>query len=516
MHMTEEWYSAEAIDFREERTYNEPLWLDVLLALSALALLAGWVVAGVYMYYRLSGPIAPGMRVGEAQIGGLSVEQAAAVIDNDWNRERVILVSEGSNYWEAKPLEFGLWVDPTATARRAFAYGRGDGRFLEILQIIAGAQPDEIKPVVVFSPQAAASQLANWGPLVDKPPDPASLQFADGKWSAVPGAPGARLDVEATLKTMADNAELILLSGYLPLATTPVASPVEALNQKIAGLEEQLNRPLLIHGYDPIDDSTLEWTVPRETLGTWMRVDTTQDEPVLHIDENGLMGYLSQLGQELGDGRTIDVADPPYTATERWQNGQAFTVSIHRPPTTYTVQEGDTLLKIAYRTGFPMWMILKANPDISIDSINAGQTLTIPSKNDLLPLPVVPGKRIVLSISQQRMWIYENHEQIREFVISTGIDRSPTQPGIFQVQTHELSAYASVWDLTMPHFLGIYEAWPGFMNGIHGLPTLSNGRRLWESILGKPASYGCIILKLDAAEWLFNWAEDGVVVEIQA
>ncbi|MCG7852832.1 MAG: L,D-transpeptidase, partial [Methanosarcinaceae archaeon] len=101
-----------------------------------------------------------------------------------------------------------------------------------------------------------------------------------------------------------------------------------------------------------------------------------------------------------------------------------------------------------------------------------------------------------------------------EYIISTGISSSPTHPGVFQVQTHELNAYASVWDLYMPHFLGIYEGWPGFMNGIHGLPTLSNGNRLWADVLGSPASYGCIILDLDDAQALYSWAQDGVVVEI--
>ncbi|HEX9012231.1 MAG TPA: L,D-transpeptidase, partial [Anaerolineaceae bacterium] len=85
-----------------------------------------------------------------------------------------------------------------------------------------------------------------------------------------------------------------------------------------------------------------------------------------------------------------------------------------------------------------------------------------------------------------------------------------------QVQTHELNAYADIWSLWMPHWLGIYEAWPGFMNGIHGLPMLKNGVRLWANVLGSPASFGCIILNLDNAEWLYNWAENGVVVEIQA
>jgi lipoprotein-anchoring transpeptidase ErfK/SrfK len=133
----------------------------------------------------------------------------------------------------------------------------------------------------------------------------------------------------------------------------------------------------------------------------------------------------------------------------------------------------------------------------------------------MLPLPVIPNKRIVISISEQRLWAYQDGQLLSKHVISTGIDRSPTQPGIFQVQTHELEAYASVWDLYMPHFLGVYEAWPGFMNGIHGLPTLSSGRRLWANILGKPASYGCIIMDLEAAEWLYGWAEQGVVVEIK-
>jgi lipoprotein-anchoring transpeptidase ErfK/SrfK len=122
---------------------------------------------------------------------------------------------------------------------------------------------------------------------------------------------------------------------------------------------------------------------------------------------------------------------------------------------------------------------------------------------------------VIITIGEQRLRIYQDGELLSEHVISTGIDRSPTQPGIFQVQTHEINAYASVWDLHMPHFLGIYEAWPGFMNGIHGLPTLSNGTRLWGNILGRPASYGCIIMELDAAEFLYDWAEEGVIVEIR-
>jgi lipoprotein-anchoring transpeptidase ErfK/SrfK len=68
----------------------------------------------------------------------------------------------------------------------------------------------------------------------------------------------------------------------------------------------------------------------------------------------------------------------------------------------------------------------------------------------------------------------------------------------------------------MPHFMGDYEAAPGFMNGIHGLPTRDGYTLVWESSLGvRRSSYGCIILGLEEAAWLFDWAEEGVVVEIR-
>ena len=59
-----------------------------------------------------------------------------------------------------------------------------------------------------------------------------------------------------------------------------------------------------------------------------------------------------------------------------------------------------------------------------------------------------------------------------EWPASTGIDSSPTAPGVFQIQSHEPNAYAGNWDLWMPSFMGIYRPVPTseFMNGFHGFP----------------------------------------------
>jgi lipoprotein-anchoring transpeptidase ErfK/SrfK len=134
-----------------------------------------------------------------------------------------------------------------------------------------------------------------------------------------------------------------------------------------------------------------------------------------------------------------------------------------------------------------------------------------------LPLPVVSYKRIVISISQQQMWAYEWGELQWAWTVSTGIGSSPTSPGVFQIQSHDTNAYAASWDLWMPHFIGIYRPVPasGFMNGFHGFPTRDGINLLWTGNLGYPVTYGCILLSSHNASVLYDWAEEGVVVEIR-
>jgi hypothetical protein len=87
---------------------------------------------------------------------------------------------------------------------------------------------------------------------------------------------------------------------------------------------------------------------------------------------------------------------------------------------------------------------------------------------------------------------------------------------MFQVLSKEENAFASSWDLWMPHFIGVYRTGPDFTNGIHGLPTLSNGSILWGGYLGRqPISYGCIVIGLEEAAQIYSWVELGTLIIIQ-
>ena len=123
------------------------------------------------------------------------------------------------------------------------------------------------------------------------------------------------------------------------------------------------------------------------------------------------------------------------------------------------------------------------------------------------------GKYILVSISQQHLYAYDNGQLVYSFIASTGIGNS-TRVGTFNVLDKIPDSYGATWNIWMPNWLGIY--WSGSLeNGIHALPILTDGNRLWAGFLGSPISFGCVVLGIDNALQLYNWADIGTPVEIQ-
>jgi lipoprotein-anchoring transpeptidase ErfK/SrfK len=185
----------------------------------------------------------------------------------------------------------------------------------------------------------------------------------------------------------------------------------------------------------------------------------------------------------------------------------------------YTVRRGDTLSSIAFRYGSTVWAISRANGLANPSYIYPGQRLRIPSGGSVAAPPATSGtsgnaaRRIVVDLSAQRMYVYQNGQLLWNWVVSTGRPGQETAVGKYKVQNKIPNAYASTWNLQMPYWLGIY--WAGSLqNGIHALPIQGNGQRLWAGYLGQRVSFGCIILGTQNAKTLYNWATVGTPVDI--
>jgi LysM repeat protein len=481
-----------------------------------LCLLPFTVAVGFYGYLQIFERIVPNVHVGEIDLTWMRISEAAAEINTHYNLEKKIELTDGINTWSVFPSELGLSVAGYATAQSAYQVGRFNSASENIEQMVTSfRQGWQIEPEVNLDPDVARAELVTLNSLVRKPPQNATVTLVGEILQPVPGELGYEINIEETLNNLMSDPSSVITSGRLSVQLKPLLPEINDVSSVLADAEKILDAQHILLAYDPVTDETIKITISKDILGTWLTGSSGTDGTQIGIDETMVAAYLSSQSETLGNGRWLDASKFSHEVAQAIVNDTSPTIVVNHLPTTYKVQKGDTLLKISWKLGFPMWKLIEANPDLDPEKLYSGQVMQVPSKDDLLPLPVVPNKRIVISISKQRLMVYENGKQIHKYIISTGIDRSPTQPGIFQVQTHKTNAYASVWDLTMPNFLGIYEAWPGFMNGIHGLPMLSNGVRLWANILGKPASFGCIILDLPESKNLYKWADNGVVVEIR-
>lgn len=484
-----------------------------LAVLVFLFLAAAMVIGGALVYE--SNWLLPGVNVLGLDLGGRTKAEATAVLQDDWQK-RTITLAAGETTWNMPPETLGITLDADATIAAAYGQGRS---WSSLVQGVRYGLQFPVIPVWEIDMGAAQANLSALAAELTVPATDAGMELVNGRFTATPATDGQALDLEATLNTLQAQAAAAVMNGRFDLITTTVPATVTDVSAVVDQANALLGTVIAVQAFDPISNDNWTWTLVPDTWGQWLTFDATaaqQGQFIWTLDAAQVGTYLNSQVALLGENRYVDeaLAGTAVSQAIANQNGHV-SLRIYHYPQQHTVQTGETISSIGHDYGIPYPWIQQANP--GVDNLFVGQVLTIPSLDDMVPLPVVENKRIVVSITQQKAWVYENGNLKWEWPASTGIADSPTSPGVFQIQSHEENAYAGNWDLWMPSFMGIYRPVPtsDFMNGFHGFPTRNGSQLLWTGSLGHPVTYGCILLSSENAQILYNWAETGVVVEIQ-
>lgn len=121
-------------------------------------------------------------------------------------------------------------------------------------------------------------------------------------------------------------------------------------------------------------------------------------------------------------------------------------------------------------------------------------------------------KEIVVSISQQTMWAYENGELVTASLVSTGTGNVPetvTPIGYYSVlvkydvQTMEGTISDEYYNVPDVPYVMYFD---NLGNALHGT--------YWHSNFGSPMSHGCVNLPMDIAAFLYGWAPEGTAVSV--
>jgi len=230
--------------------------------------------------------------------------------------------------------------------------------------------------------------------------------------------------------TIKAGQELIIPGTQTEAAAPPTESPESV---PTATMEEAH----IVQSGDTLSSIALRYGIPLWTL----------------MQSNGLTNHIIYVDQRLVVPVTAEVQ--VNTETEVVAHSVADVQST-RPP-SYTVQPADNLTQIARRFGTTVSELARLNGIANPSAIYAGQVLRlVPSEPGLNG----NGKRIVVNLTEQHLYAYENDQLIFSFVASSGAAPSYTKPGQFYVQSKIPNAYGSAWNIWMPHWLGIY--WAGF------------------------------------------------------
>lgn len=490
----------------------------LILLLGLIGLVVGGATA-VWGWQQIQqdNRLLPGTAVLDIPLGGLTPAEAETTLAQAW-AERRITTTETNLPLNVTPTELGILLDVPATIAQARAQSEIKG-WADIPRLWQTGQM--VNPVWQYNPATSEAWLQSIAPYFYVTPLDSQLQFEQGQFRSTPSQLGQELDIPTTMAWLNENANTAVVYRTMPLFLTELTPTVTDASPLAAELNQRLIAPITITLFDPVRGERLSWEAPVETWTTWLTIPTADSEPTnWGVDGVAVQQFVQAQAITLGQGRyveepeAIQLLQTAVLAQRHDQPTQLPTLRIYHHPQTHIVQAGETLSSIGRAYGFPYPWLQAANPNAT--NLTPGQTITIPSPDTLLPLDPIQNKRIIVSLSQQKLWAYEEDNLKWEWVISTGLPESPTSPGIFQVQSHEPNAYASIWDLWMPNFMGIYRPVPSsdFMNGFHGFPTRQGSQLLWTNSLGTPVTYGCILVHDDNMTILYDWAEAGTIVEV--
>ena len=141
-------------------------------------------------------------------------------------------------------------------------------------------------------------------------------------------------------------------------------------------------------------------------------------------------------------------------------------------------------------------------------------------------VPQVYGQLILVSLSQQWLWAYQDRHLLYDTPMTSGMPQLPTPDGTFHVQYHAADIwFYSPWPSSSPYYYSpehvnyaLYFLDQGYF--IHDAP--------WRQTFGPGTNYphtepngttatgshGCVNVPTPAGKWLYYWAADGATIVI--
>ena len=135
--------------------------------------------------------------------------------------------------------------------------------------------------------------------------------------------------------------------------------------------------------------------------------------------------------------------------------------------------------------------------------------------SDVLPADSGSGRRVVFSMTDQRVWLVGKGDKVRRTYLVSGSLTDNLEPGTYEVYSTSREAIGIDDSGTMNHMVRVAHGKRAAI-GFHDIPV-KDGRRLQtRAELGTPQSSGCIRQARPDAKALWDFAPVGTTVVVVA
>jgi L,D-transpeptidase-like protein len=121
----------------------------------------------------------------------------------------------------------------------------------------------------------------------------------------------------------------------------------------------------------------------------------------------------------------------------------------------------------------------------------------------------VTGRWIQVDLYEQTLAAYEDNQLVYATLVSSGLDRWATEPGLFHIWARlKADRMSGSYELDGSDYYSLEAVpWVMYFDGSRALHG-----EYWHDRLGFKRSHGCVNLSPLDAHWLFNWTEKGTPV----
>ena len=464
------------------------LWARLQFVVLGVVLVS--LIANAALGATLEGVIYPGVSVGGHDLSWKTRTEALKTLQANPPTQR-LTVKVGDKTFEADNKTLGVEYDLAKSVDAAYEQGRV--RNLPIMGVMKTGQAAQLGYAYHIDSKAFNDFTNKVVKAIGSDPVNATLKISDaGEIEVVPAKSGYRISSDllnaAIQRSVVDAKDQVI-------ALSPVVTPADIQPQDTQAAadraKELMGKRISLTYQDKI------FSPDAATIGHWLVFSEAKNETgkaklVVGIDNKQIEGYIqaianevnvapinkkvtvkngvSQVDREGVDGTAIDQAATARAITGAMTDSQPFSYTITSKPVPFKT-ESSTVVTL-----------------------------------DL-------GRYIEVNLSQQRLWVYQDHQVIYESPVTSGATGAgfPTVTGLFSIYYKTTNTYLNGqiygynYNVHVDYWMPFYQGY-----GLHDADW-RNGQFGGQDYYYN-GSHGCVNLPKATAAFIYGWAEIGTPV----